>query len=180
MSYRIRNWSEYNAGLKQRGSLTFWIEESVLASWIVPNLSGKPGTSILYSDLAILTWRKLRLGIDEATGEILAVSVTTNDISDGQDQVEGKLTQFQGMEPMTNGNATMRFGSVKPRQPFHRVEAQRSGSMATVTESVTTGMRICGAFAKSGGKPGNRKVAIIVGLWQRRRCSDLRRSLAGV
>jgi hypothetical protein len=55
MSYRIRNWSEYNAGLKQRGSLTFWIDESVLESWIVPNLSGKPGASVLYSDLAILT-----------------------------------------------------------------------------------------------------------------------------
>jgi hypothetical protein len=30
MSYRIHNWSEYNAALKQRGSLTFWIDESVL------------------------------------------------------------------------------------------------------------------------------------------------------
>jgi Transposase DDE domain len=54
MSDRIRNWSEYNAALKQRGSLTFWIEESVLESWIVPNLSGKPGVSIFYSDLAIM------------------------------------------------------------------------------------------------------------------------------
>ncbi len=36
MSYRIRNWSEYNAGLKQRGgSLTLWIEESVM-----PRISG--------------------------------------------------------------------------------------------------------------------------------------------
>ncbi len=186
MSYRIRNWSEYNAGLKQRGSLTFWIEESVLASWIVPNLSGKPGASVFYSDLAILTiatlkaiyglagrqcqgfvesifelmgidrlvpdhstvsrrlgklsidlpaiakaeakhvvvdltgvkvygegewktrthgiskrrtWRKLHLGVDEQTGEILAAMVTTNDFSDGQmlpnllDQIEGEIEQ---------------------------------------------------------------------------------------
>lgn len=55
MSYRIHNWSEYNAGLKQGGSLTFWVEESVLVSWIVPNLSGKPGASVFYSDLAIQT-----------------------------------------------------------------------------------------------------------------------------
>ncbi|MBF2076940.1 MAG: IS5/IS1182 family transposase, partial [Synechococcales cyanobacterium T60_A2020_003] len=40
--YRIRNWSEYNAGLKARGSLTFWIEESVLGQWVVEELSGKP------------------------------------------------------------------------------------------------------------------------------------------
>lgn len=55
MSYHIRNWSEYNAALRQRGSLTFWIDEAVLEQWIVPNLSGKPGASNYYSDLAIST-----------------------------------------------------------------------------------------------------------------------------
>jgi hypothetical protein len=53
--YRIRNWSEYNAGLKQRGSLTFWLAASVLEQWVVEALSGKPGASVLYSDLAIQT-----------------------------------------------------------------------------------------------------------------------------
>ncbi len=184
--YRIRNWSEYNAGLKQRGSLTFWIEESVLEQWIDPYLSGKPGASIYYSDLAILTmatvkavyglagrqcqgflesifqlmgielrvpdhstlsrrmskleidipvmpqegarhvvvdstgvkvygegdwktrqhgvskrrtWRKLHLGVDESTGEILAAVVTTNDLHDGEvlsdllDQIEDEIEQ---------------------------------------------------------------------------------------
>ncbi len=55
MSYRIRHWSEYNAGLKMRGSLTFWIDASVREQWIVPELSGKPGASMVYSDLAMLT-----------------------------------------------------------------------------------------------------------------------------
>ena len=184
--YRIRNWSEYNAGLKQRGSLSFWIEESVLEQWIDPYLSGKPGASIYYSDLAILTmatvkavyglagrqcqgflesifqlmgielrvpehstlsrrmskleidipvmpqegarhvvvdstgvkvygegewktrqhgvskrrtWRKLHLGVDESTGEILAAVVTTNDHHDGEvlsdllDQIEAEIAQ---------------------------------------------------------------------------------------
>lgn len=31
------------------------IEESVLAQWVVEELSGKPGASVLYSDLAIQT-----------------------------------------------------------------------------------------------------------------------------
>ncbi len=185
-TYRIRNWSEYNAGLKQRGSLTFWVDESVLEDWIDPYMSGKPGASIYYSDLAILTmatvkavyrlagrqcqgflesifewmeielsvpdhstlsrrlgklevslpvlpkegarhvvvdstgvkvygegewktrqhgiskrrtWRKLHLGVDEATGEILAAVVTTNDIHDGEvlndvlEAIEGEIEQ---------------------------------------------------------------------------------------
>lgn len=184
--YRIRNWSEYNAGLKTRGSLTFWVEESVLEQWVVEDLSGKPGASPLYSDLAIQTmatvkavyrlagrqcqgflesifelmgidlpvpdhstlsrrvgklaidlpvipkqgarhvvvdstgvkvygegewktrqhgvskrrtWRKLHLGVDEATGEIVAMVVTTNDVADGEvledilEQIEHEIEQ---------------------------------------------------------------------------------------
>jgi len=30
------------------------------------------------------TWRKLHLAVDEATGEILAAELTTNDVGDGQ------------------------------------------------------------------------------------------------
>ncbi|MEP0916024.1 IS5 family transposase [Leptolyngbya sp. DQ-M1] len=184
--YRIRNWSEYNAGLKQRGSITFWIDETVLAQWIVPTLSGERGASVFYSDLAIATmatvkavyglagrqcqgflssifglmgfefpvpdhstlsrrigkltialpvlpatgarhvvvdstgvkvygegewktrqhgiskrrtWRKLHLGVDEATGEILAAVVTSNTVHDGKvlgnllDQIEDEIKQ---------------------------------------------------------------------------------------
>jgi hypothetical protein len=58
--YRIRNWSEYNAGLKQRGSLSFWIEESILEQWVVEELSGKPGASVLYSDIAIQTMATIK------------------------------------------------------------------------------------------------------------------------
>jgi hypothetical protein len=53
--YRIRNWSEYNAGLKQRGSLTVWLKASVLEQWVVEALSGKPGACVLDSELAIQT-----------------------------------------------------------------------------------------------------------------------------
>lgn len=186
MKQVIRNWSEYNAGLKQRGSLSFWVSEDVLAAWVIPELTGKRGASPFYSDLAIMTmvtlksvfhlagrqtqgfveslfelmaielsvpdhstlsrrlgkleielpvtqarparhvvvdstgvkvygegewktrqhgvskrrtWRKLHLGVDEATGEIVAMGVTTNDISDGQvlpdllEQIEEDIEQ---------------------------------------------------------------------------------------
>ncbi|MBE9033398.1 IS5 family transposase [filamentous cyanobacterium LEGE 11480] len=56
MSYRIRNWSEYNVGLTQRGSLTFWLDASVISSWVLPCLSGRRGASQRYSDIAIATF----------------------------------------------------------------------------------------------------------------------------
>jgi hypothetical protein len=189
MKRTTRNWSEYNAGLKQRGSLTFWLCEDVLEAWYNPTLSGKRGASKDYSDLAIITcvtlksvyhqagrqtqglleslfslmdvalevpdhstvsrrmgqlevilpvvpkegsihlvvdstgvkiygegewktrqhgwskrrtWRKLHLGVDEATGEILAGVVTMNNVHDGEvlkdilDNIEGEIKQVSG------------------------------------------------------------------------------------
>ena len=58
--HRIRNWSEYNKGLKQRGSLTFWISPEVLANWEVKEKTGKPGATPTYSNQAIVTMVSLK------------------------------------------------------------------------------------------------------------------------
>jgi hypothetical protein len=42
---RIRNWSEYNASLKQRRSLTIWISPEAVANWTTDELTGEPGAS---------------------------------------------------------------------------------------------------------------------------------------
>jgi|APSaa5957512576_1039674.scaffolds.fasta_scaffold489368_1 hypothetical protein len=31
--YRVRNWSDYDAALVKRGSLTVWISEGAIAKW---------------------------------------------------------------------------------------------------------------------------------------------------
>jgi IS5 family transposase len=53
-TYRIRNWSAYNKSLVQRGSITLWINEDVLANWH-PEVEGKRlrGGQVQYSDQAI-------------------------------------------------------------------------------------------------------------------------------
>jgi hypothetical protein len=188
-TYRLRNWSEYNRSLVNRGSLTVWVSADVLAAWNAQGRSGKRGHPQTYTDTAILcmaslqelyglplratqgllvsvvkllsltvsvpcyttlcrrrrglevtlpkraksaplhlvvdstgvkiygegewkvrqhgwtrrrTWRKLHVGVDEASGEILAAVVTTNNFGDGQvlpdllEQVESKLSQVTG------------------------------------------------------------------------------------
>jgi hypothetical protein len=55
MKRTTRNWCEYNAGLRQRGSLTFWLCEDVLEAWYKPTLRGKRVASQDYSDLAMIT-----------------------------------------------------------------------------------------------------------------------------
>jgi hypothetical protein len=185
-TYRLRNWNQYNKALVQRGSLTLWVSEDILAVWRNHEKSGKRGKPRSYTDTAILcmatleegdhlplrateglllsivkllgvalpvpdyttlcrrrqtlevvlprrhqseplhlvvdstggkvfgegewkvrqhgyskrrTWRKLHLGVDEASGEIVAAAVTTNNFLDSQvfedvlAQVEGAIKQ---------------------------------------------------------------------------------------
>ena len=46
--YNITNWSEYNAGLKRRGSLTLWVDEKVARRWYHKG-PPKPGGQRVYS-----------------------------------------------------------------------------------------------------------------------------------
>ena len=64
--YRIRNWSEYNAGLKQRGNITFWISDDVCDNWYHLSPTGKRGASPTYSDLAISTFATVKAVYQQA------------------------------------------------------------------------------------------------------------------
>lgn len=52
-TYRIKNWSEYNRSLIQRGDITLWCSDDAFESWVLPN-GGKQGRPKMYSDQAIL------------------------------------------------------------------------------------------------------------------------------
>ena len=53
LKYRVQNWSEYDRALVQRGNLTVWFDEDyVKANWKAKP-SGKRGSPMLYSDMAI-------------------------------------------------------------------------------------------------------------------------------
>lgn len=52
--YRVRNWNEYEAGLRRRGDLTIWFSDDSIRAWHPP-VGGKPGGQRRYSDMAIET-----------------------------------------------------------------------------------------------------------------------------
>jgi IS5 family transposase len=54
-AFRIRNWSEYNASLRKRGSLTVWVSSEAVENWTTDELTGEQGASPTYTDLAIET-----------------------------------------------------------------------------------------------------------------------------
>ena len=178
--HRVTNWAEYDASLRQRGSLTVWFTEEAITAWRaeprttrggqppysalairtaltlqavfrlalrqtegligsilqllgldlavpdhstlsrraetleVPRLQYRTGPIHLLVDSTGLrlcgpgewliekhgtqrrrAWRKLHIGVDAQTGEILASELTTSDVDDGS-QVEPLLDQFAG------------------------------------------------------------------------------------
>jgi transposase len=187
--HTVVNWAEYDASLRQRGSLTVWFSEEAIAAWEAEPRT-TPGGQPHYSDLAITTaltlkavfrlalrqtegligsligllgldlsvpdhttlsrraetlevprprsgrnaepvhllvdstglklcgpgewlvekhgtkarrsWRKLHLGRDADTGQIVAATLTTHDVDDGSqvgpllDQVDGPIASFTG------------------------------------------------------------------------------------
>src|SRR3954453_6423775 len=184
---RVTNWAEYDAALRQRGSLTVWFTEEAVAAWEAEPRT-TPGGQPHYADLAITTaltlkavfrlalrqtegligsiirllglalsvpdhttlsrraatlevprprsgtepvhllvdstglklygagewrvekhgtktrrsWRKLHLGRDADTGQIIAATLTTQDVADASqvgpllDQVDGPIASFTG------------------------------------------------------------------------------------
>ena len=185
--HRVTNWSDYDAALRQRGSLTVWFTEAAIATWRAEPRT-TPGGQPRYSALAITTaltlravfrlalrqtegligsiirllgldlaipdhstlsrraetlevarsqrytepvhllvdstglklsgagewlverhgtsrrrsWRKLHLGVDAESGEIVAAELTPNDVDDGSqvgnllDQIDGPIASFTG------------------------------------------------------------------------------------
>ena len=186
--HRVTNWAEYDAALRQRGSLTVWFSEEAIAAWRAEPRTTRGGQPH-YSALAIRTaltlravfrlalrqtegligsilqllgldlavpdhstlsrraetlevpkpcpssrgpvhllvdstglrlcgpgewliekhgtrrrrsWRKLHIGVDAETGQILASELTTSDVDDGSqvepllDQIPGPLASFTG------------------------------------------------------------------------------------
>ena len=51
--YRVKNWSEYDRALVQRGSITFWMSEDIEEQWVHAGKKQR-GSQFDYSDQAIL------------------------------------------------------------------------------------------------------------------------------
>ncbi len=73
---KVQNWREYDASLRQRGSLTVWFSDAAIEGWrAAPRTT--PGGQPWYSPLAILTaltlWALFRLALRQTEGLIGSV-----------------------------------------------------------------------------------------------------------
>src|ERR1039458_8966069 len=89
MKFRVKNWAEYDEGLRRRGSLTLWLTPQVLDGWQAARRTS-PGGQSSYSELAIEAGMMLRLafhlalrqteGLMSSIFDLLDVPLSTPDI----------------------------------------------------------------------------------------------------
>jgi DDE family transposase len=60
IKYHVRNWKQYDKALVQRGSLTVWIENGAIETWLDMNAPARRGRPRTYSDIAIECMMTLR------------------------------------------------------------------------------------------------------------------------
>ncbi len=53
--FKITNWPTYNKALRQRGSLTVWLDESAIAAWTDSASHEGRGRPLYYTDMAVTT-----------------------------------------------------------------------------------------------------------------------------
>ena len=74
---KVTNWADYNASLRQRGSLTLWFSEEAIAGWRAAPRTTRGGQA-WYSPLAILTALTLkavfRLALRQTEGLIASIT----------------------------------------------------------------------------------------------------------
>jgi hypothetical protein len=74
---RAANWTEYDAALRGRGSLTVWFTEAAIAAWKAEPRTTRGGQP-RYSELAIFTaltlWAVFRLALRQTEGLIGSIA----------------------------------------------------------------------------------------------------------
>ena len=118
--WRVTNWPAYEAGLRRRGDLTFWLDETAVAGWQAPRRS-TPGGQPQYSDLAIELALTRRLVFHLALRQAKAFSAI--------------VLRLLGLELAVGVGAWRRPGSLEPSSPAMSLACRSSTIPPAVTAS---------------------------------------------
>ncbi len=135
--HRVTNWAEYDAALRQRGSLTVWFSEAAVAAWRAEPRT-TPGGQPHYSALAITTALTLRavfrLALRQAEGLI------------------GCILRLLGLDLPVPDHSTL-----SRRAETLEVPGPRCGRAPVHLLVDSTGLRLCGPGEWLEEKHGTRR-----------------------
>jgi len=136
--HRVTNWAEYDAALRQRGSLTIWLSDEAIAAWQAEPRTTRGGQRH-YSALAIKTALTLRavfrLGLRQTEGLI------------------GSVLQLLGLNLAVPDHSTLSRRAKTLEVP--KPHPNSRGPVHLLVDS--TGLRLCGPGEWLIEKHGSRK-----------------------
>src|SRR5436305_1520722 len=130
--HKVTNWSDYEASLRQRGSLTVWFAEEAIAAWAAEPRTSRGGQP-WYSPLAILTALSLRAVFRLAFR-----------------QTEGLIGSIIGLLGLTlrvpdHTTLSRRAATLEVPRPRSSSSPEAGGAAAPVHLLVdSTGLKLCG------------------------------------
>src|SRR5215218_6677974 len=138
---RITNWAEYDAALRQRGSLTVWFTEDAIAAWHAePRTTpgGQPHDSALAITTALTLKAVFRLALRQTEGLI------------------GSIIGLLGLDLAVPDHTTLSRRAVTLEVP--RPRSSQSTDAGDGAEPVhllvdSTGLKLCGGLSRSAALP---------------------------
>ena len=139
--YRIRNWSDYDTALVNRGRLTLWLNEETLQHWRNQKRTGKRGKPCLYTGQAIAC--ALRLGAVyhlplRATEGLLASLVALSGANVPGDGCHRSESLRRGRVESTSARG-FQAAHMAQSTPDRRPETGMIRAAATTTNSISDG-----------------------------------------
>jgi hypothetical protein len=135
--YRVTNWAEYDASLRQRGNLTVWFSEEAIAAWQAEprtTRGGQPHYSALAIRTALTLRAVFRLALRQTEGLI------------------GSILRLLGLDLAVPDHSTLsrRAETLEMPRPI-----SRTGPVHLLVDS--TGLQLCGAGEWLVEKHGTRR-----------------------
>jgi hypothetical protein len=134
--HRVTNWAAYDAGLRQRGSLTVWFTEEAVAAWAAEprtTRGGQPHYSALAIETALTLRAVLRLALRQTEGLI------------------GSILQLLRLDLAVPDHSTL-----SRRAETLQVPRPRAGQEPVHLLVDSTGLRLCGPGEWLAEKHGSR------------------------
>jgi len=122
--YKVKNWSEYNKSLKNRGDITFWFSDDALTNWLEQySVIKQRGRQVKYSKIAlqtIYTFRQIfHLGLRQAEGftrsllKIMRVNLPVPDYTTVSRRIRELPIDFVYSKPSGNINVILDSTGIK-------------------------------------------------------------------
>jgi transposase len=165
MKFRVKNWAEYDAGLRRRGSLTLWITPEVLGGWQAARRM-TPGGQSSYSELAIETGLMLRLafhlalrqteGLMASIFDLMNVPLSTPDHSTLSRRArkmksisDGCILPDSPINLLIDSTGLKVFGAGEWLQEKHGAKARRTWKKLHLAVDANMGMIMASTLARN-------------------------------